>query len=221
LNKFYDFSCLKTLSSRPPIFNTWHDNYPETRGRKGILMKSQYIKITRSWILLFILIIPCQAKTHEDHQEHKTEQEKRIEELRKQVDIARRETDEKILERYALILEARDLLKVSAETKLAELTNQPNSTPQNRYIPKNIKKMNKNLQKEKTLSDFDSQLAAAFEKEAETFRAKTEQEKSKRETLIMRTICEKIMMLDKKNINPIVKKYQEECENAFKINKAK
>jgi len=28
----YDFSCLKTLSSRPPIFNTWHDNYPETRG---------------------------------------------------------------------------------------------------------------------------------------------------------------------------------------------
>ena len=184
-------------------------------------MKSQYIKITRPWILLFILIIPCQAKTHEDHQEHKTEQEKRIEELRKQVDIARRKTDEKILERYALILEARDLLKVSAETKLAELTNQPNSTPQNRYIPKNIKKMNKNLQKEKTLSDFDSQLAAAFEKEAETFRAKTEQEKSKRETLIMRTICEKIMMLDKKNINPIVKKYQEECENAFKINKAK
>ena len=197
-------------------------NYPLAMiFRKGILMKSQYIKITRSWILLFILIIPCQAKTHEDHQEHKTEQEKRIEELRKQVDIARRETDEKILERYALILEARDLLKVSAETKLAELTNQPNSTPQNRYIPKNIKKMNKNLQKEKTLSDFDSQLAAAFEKEAETFRAKTEQEKSKRETLIMRTICEKIMMLDKKNINPIVKKYQEECENAFKINKAK
>ena len=32
MNKFYNFSCLKTLSFRPPIFNTWHDNYPETRG---------------------------------------------------------------------------------------------------------------------------------------------------------------------------------------------
>jgi len=29
------------------------------------------------------------------------------------------------------------------------------------------------------------------------------------------------MMLDEKNINPIVKKYQKEYENAFKINKVK